>query len=139
MLMKHFILFSLAIFQVHYVSPKLIWDDAGAGAIHDFSCYAPDATSSGGFSIGHFGIRQKAAGSKPKTYIMSITGANVDPDAVRRPLSYSLTWTDKDSGAYKDGGIWKVNCPDGFATLSDLCTHGYEDPSLGAIMCIKEK
>ena len=131
-------MFSKATFQVHYVTPKLVWDDAGAGAVHDFSCYAPD-TSSGGFSIGHFGIGQKPDGSKPKTYIMSITGTNVEPDVVRNPLSYTLTWTDKDTGANKDGGMWKVNCPNGYAALSDLCTLGYEEPALDAVICIDEK
>ena len=87
--------------------------------------------------IGHFGIRQTSDGVKPETYVLSITGTHIH-DVVRSPLSYILIWYDKNSGAYKDGAMWKVKCPNGYDSLSDLCTSGYDDPPLDATVCINK-
>ena len=117
----------------------LIWDDGKSGANHDFSCYAPSSDSSSRmFVIGHFGIRDQQNGRKPRTYVVSLAG-DADVNSVfQHPLSYSIIWTDAGSGATKDGSFWKVNCPDGYGSLSDLCQVGHKSPNLDAVWCIKK-
>ena len=125
-------------FRIQEVGATLIWDDGGSGATYDFSCYAPSSNdlSNENHVVGHFGIRDNKDGRKPKAFVVSFTGDK--SSAFRRPVSYSQIWNDRGSGAKKDGAFWKVNCPNGYGSLSDLCKYGWSYPSINDIWCIKE-
>ena len=126
-------------FRIHEVDSTLIWDDVNSGAKHNFACYAPSlASTSNLFVIGHFGISENRNGLKPKTYVVSLARDVKGNPVFQYPISYSLIWRDAGSFASKDGSFWKVNCPEGYGSLSDLCQIGYTSPNLDAIYCINQ-
>ena len=121
-----------------------IWNDAGSGGYHDFSCYALEYVGGNrclGFKlchlseisdkphiygVGHFGINVNKNGPKPRPWVVSLVDSDEASTIFRRPTNFSRIWTDKGTGAYKDGSFWKVNCPNGYNSLADLCQHGYD-------------
>ena len=134
-----FTLFVLKVrFQVHTVGPRLIYDDKGTGARYDFSCYAPITGSTHQYVIGHFGIGASRNGRKPTPYVMSVIGDKPE-NIFKRPTHYQQIWKDSGSGGQKEGSFWTVVCPNGFASLSDLCQLGYGTPSSGAVWCINKR
>ena len=108
------------------VPAKFIWSDAGSGAHQDFSVYAPDIGKGDGklYTVGHFGIRARRDGKKPKVYAVSVS-SNQTENIFRRPTmacSKSL-WTDFGSGADMDGALREIHCPQGeYYFLSHIFT-----------------
>ena len=127
--------------KFHYVDPELIWEYDGVGGGR-FSCYAPSfsiTSKSYYFVIGHFGIGDHRHGNKPTTYVVSPIECEDGNTAFRRPESFSRLWTDSGSGASTDGTFWRVNCPNGYGSLSDLCQQGYSEPNKNTVWCIKHE
>ena len=121
------------------VPTKLRWSDAGSGAHQDFSCYAPDLRpEEKDRTVGNFGIKATPDGAKPKVYGVSVTTEQTE-DIFKRPLSFEETWKDRLSGADEDGSFWRVNCPGGFGSLSDLCKSQWSEPSVEDVWCINER
>ena len=138
-------------FNLNCAVPTILrWSDAGSGADQPFSCYGPDLELVDKFwtwfEIGHFGISARD-GSKPKVYGVSVTQIEnlnqkqID-DIFQRPTSFKVKWTDKYSGADKNGAFYRVGCPVGFGSLSDICmsyrTGDAPFPSVN-FWCINEK
>ena len=127
---------------MHYTDFTPIWDDAGSGGELDFSCYAASGTDKPHiYGVGHFGINVNENGPKPRPWVVSLVDSDETSTIFRRPTIFSRIWTDKGTGAYKDGSFWKVNCPNGYNSLADLCQRGYDDskPSKSAVSCIKQE
>ena len=114
---------------------ELIWECNGA-CVGGFSCYAPSfsvaSEASYFFVVGHFGT----SGNKPTSYVVSPIDCNDGNTVFRRPESFSRLWTDSGSGAWRDGAFWRVNCPNGYGSLSDICTNGYSEPEKNTVWCI---
>ena len=83
-----------------------IWNDAGSGGYHDFSCYAASGTDKPHFyGVGHFGINVNKNGPKLRPLVVSLVDSDEETIIFRRPTSFSRIWTDKGTGAYKDGSF----------------------------------
>ena len=120
--------------KFHYVESELIWacDGACGGGI---ACYAPsfsEASKSFFFVVGHF----VTSGNKPTTYVVSPIDCKDGNTVFRRPESFTRLWKDSGSGAYRDGSFWRVNCPNGYGSLSDICKNGYSEPDKNTVWCI---
>ena len=130
---------SLAVkFSIDLVGPSLIYDDAGTGANRDFSCYSPNSVSPGQYIVGHFGIGSHRDGRKPTPYVMSVNTEHHEI-VFKRPTDYQQIWNDTGSEGIRPGSIWSINCPTGFASVSDLCQAGYKQPRLDAVWCINDR
>ena len=119
-------------------TPIRITDDRGSGAWNDFTCYKPDNTGSGRYTVGHFGINANYRGNKPVVYQVSATRQGAKR-VFKEPERFRRIWKDSGSGGTYDWSVWEVVCSIGYGALSDVCQIGYNSPSTSTIMCIKDK
>jgi len=101
------------------------WNDRGSGAPMDVSFWRTRSRISfGDIAVGKFvrPFRQKL-----------LTGHKLQYIGV---LSWRKVWTDKGSGAKKDGSIWQAHCPKGYVTLGMVTTQGFRPPPMNAQACI---
>jgi hypothetical protein len=60
---------------------------------------------------------------------------------LKKPSGYSRIWRDLYSGANRDGSFWRVNCPKGYGSLSDVCQNGWGNQRLEThqVWCVNMK
>ena len=73
------------------------------------------------YGVEHFGINANKNGPKPRPWVVSLVDSDEESTMFRRPTSFSRIRTDKGTGTYKHGSFWKVNFPNGYSSLDDLC------------------
>ena len=130
---------TLVKFSLETEPSVLIWDDGYSSAAMDFSCYKPCPHTTNQKVVGHFGVNQKKKVKVPQTFVVKATG-RLATSAFARPEKFIKIWDDSGSGAHKDGSIWRMKCPTGYAGLSDLCSRGHDaTPSVTDVWCIKNE
>ncbi|XP_069489680.1 uncharacterized protein [Ambystoma mexicanum] len=113
---------------VLYVTNEVvnIWDDKGSGAKRDVSFWRADHCC----SLGHVAANNynRATG---------IFAKEVKPGALAKPTSFVQVWTDRGSGAKRDGAIWRPVCPPYYVSLGYVATGNYASPSVQDFRCVK--
>jgi hypothetical protein len=117
---------------------KLIWSDKGSGADLDGFFFAPSAESSY-YIIGGYASRKSDPNSK-KCVISVRQSKNYPegtPELLVSPSDWSLIWTDKGSGANKDGSMWNAVPPSKeYRCLGSVMQKGYKKPVLSNYRCV---
>ncbi|KAA8538968.1 hypothetical protein F0562_025660 [Nyssa sinensis] len=108
--------------------------------------YRPVGIPDGFFSLGHYCqpndqplrgyvlVAREVAGTRPG--IGDIHDSESDSPAVRKPLSYTLTWS-TDSDRDGCGYIWLPNPPVGYRAMGFVVTDKPEEPELEEVRCIR--
>ncbi|XP_069489679.1 uncharacterized protein [Ambystoma mexicanum] len=113
---------------VLYVTNEVvnIWDDKGSGAHRDVSFWRADHCC----SLGHVAVDNY---NRPS----GIFAKEVKPGALAKPTSFVQVWTDRGSGASRDGAIWRPVCPPYYVSLGYAATGNYAPPSVDHFRCVK--
>lgn len=118
-------------------APGLTWiyDDDGSGADEDLSVWSPDLSALPGFvPLGDRAVRSHTAPGDGVAVVKDSV-----PNALSRPLGYSLVWDDKGSGGDHDLSLWMPVAPPGYTALGYVATSSYnEKPSLDAVRCVHD-
>jgi len=117
---------------------KLTWSDKGSGADLDGFFFAPSAESSY-YIIG--GYARRKGDSKSKNCVISVRPSKNNPEETPEllvpPSDWSLIWTDKGSGANKDGSMWNAVPPGKeYKCLGSVMQKGYKKPVLPNYRCV---
>ncbi|RKZ48467.1 MAG: hypothetical protein DRQ58_04390 [Gammaproteobacteria bacterium] len=117
---------------------KLIWSDKGSGAELDGFFFSPSAESSY-FIIGGSATRKVDRNSK--ICVISVRPSKNNPgdapELLVPPGDWSLIWTDKGSGANKDGSMWNAVPPSKkYRCLGTVMQKGYKKPVLPNYRCV---
>ncbi len=117
---------------------KLIWTDKGSGADLDGFFFTPSAESSY-YIIG--GYARRKGDSKSKNCVISVRQSKNNPEETPEllvpPSDWSLVWTDKGSGANKDGSMWNGVPPSKYyKCLGSVMQKGYKKPVLPNYRCV---
>jgi len=117
---------------------KLTWSDKGSGANLDGFFYTPSAETSY-YIIGGYASRKGDA--KSKKCVISVRQSENNPkgapELLVSPSDWSLIWTDKGSGANKDGSMWHAVPPSKeYKCLGSVMQKGYKKPVLPNYRCV---
>ena len=117
---------------------NLIWTDKGSGADLDGFFFTPSAESSY-YIIG--GYARRKGDSKSKNCVISVRLSKNNPEETPEllvpPGDWSLIWTDKGSGANKDGSMWNAVPPSKeYRCLGSVMQKGYKKPVLSNYRCV---
>lgn len=115
---------------------ELQWNDKGSGADHDVSFYRP-IPPAGFHALGSIG--QKGY-DDPNGKVAALCVKAAEPTSARpplaRPVRYDFIWSDRGSGADRNGSCWRPVPPAGYVALGDVFVKGYDAPTLDAVMCV---
>ena len=116
----------------------LTWTDKGSGADLDGFFFTPSAESSY-YIIG--GYARRKGDSKSKNCVISVRQSKNNPEETPEllvsPGDWSLIWTDKGSGANKDGSMWNAVPPGKeYKCLGSVMQKGYKKPVLPNYRCV---
>jgi len=116
----------------------LTWTDKGSGADLDGFFFTPSAESSY-YIIG--GYARRKGDSKSKNCVISVRQSKNNPEETPEllvsPGDWSLIWTDKGSGAKKDGSMWNAVPPSKeYKCLGSVMQKGYKKPVLTNYRCV---
>jgi hypothetical protein len=117
---------------------KLTWSDKGSGADLDGFFFAPSAESSY-YIIGGYASRKGDPNSKKCVISVRQSKNNPEgtPELLVSPSDWSLIWTDKGSGANKDGSMWNAVPPGKeYKCLGSVMQKGYKKPVLPNYRCV---
>lgn len=124
-------------------SYTLRYNDKGSGAATDGAFWHPigrDALKPGSSSmrlrpLGTVAVNNydDLNGVGRHTALVGDCGENL----VKSPTDYALIWSDKRSGAQRDGAVWRPVAPPGYVALGDVCSAGYDRPDLDDIWCVR--
>lgn len=103
-----------------------IWDDRGSGAARDVSFWKADHCC----SLGHIAVDNY---NKPS----GVFAKEIKAGTLVKPTSFAQVWTDRGSGAKRDGAIWRPVCPPGYVALGYAATGNYAPPSADDFRCVK--
>jgi hypothetical protein len=117
---------------------KLTWSDKGSGADLDGFFFAPSAESSY-YIIG--GYASQKGDPNSKKCVISVRQSKNNPEGTPEllvpPSDWSLIWTDKGSGANKDGSMWNAVPPGKeYKCLGSVMQKGYKKPVLPNYRCV---
>ena len=114
-----------------------VYDDKGSGGDQDVAFYTPQVPT------GYFLIGGYAQGDydKPGSCVLAVkpsTASNAKAgDLLVPPARWQLVWTDKGSGAIKDGSVWHPVPPnDNYVCIGSVGQTGYDNPSLPNYRCV---
>jgi len=117
---------------------KLTWSDKGSGADLDGFFFTPSAESSY-YIIGGYASRTGDPNSKKCVISVRQSKNNPEetPELLVPPSDWSLIWTDKGSGANKDGSMWHGVPPSKYyKCLGSVMQKGYKKPVLSNYRCV---
>lgn len=117
---------------------KLIWSDKGSGAELDGFFFTPKVESSY-YIIGGSATRKVNRNSKICVISVKPSKNNPEetPELLVSPGDWSLIWTDKGSGADKDGSMWNAVPPSKkYKCLGSVMQKGYKKPVLPNYRCV---
>ncbi|KAJ1139377.1 hypothetical protein NDU88_005750 [Pleurodeles waltl] len=103
-----------------------IWDDRGSGANRDVSFWKADHCC----SLGHIAVDNY---NKPS----GVFAKEIKAGTLVKPTSFVQVWTDRGSGAKRDGAVWRPVCPPGYVALGYAATGNYAPPSADGFCCVK--
>jgi hypothetical protein len=111
---------------------ELVWSDEGSGGTYDGAFYKPIVPDDY-YALGYYGQSDydSPAGS---VVVAKDLGSN---HALARPDGYQLIWTDKGSGAERNGAFWLPVPKTGYVALGVVVSSDYVEPSLDAVMCVR--
>ena len=117
---------------------KLTWSDKGSGADLDGFFYTPSAESSY-YIIG--GYASLTGDPNSKNCVISVRQSKNNPEETPEllvpPSDWSLIWTDRGSGANKDGSMWHGVPPSKYyKCLGSVMQKGYKKPVLSNYRCV---
>ena len=108
----------------------------GSGAQHNGSFYRP-IPPEGFHALGSIGRKSY---DDPNGKVAALCVKAAEPRSARPPLAkpvrYDLIWSDRGSGANRDGSCWRPVPPSGYVALGDVFVRGYKAPALDAVMCV---
>ncbi len=111
---------------------KLEWNDKGSGGRMDGSFWRP-IPPKGFYSIGDYA--QGNYGSPAGT---ALVVKPIEENAIAHPTDYEKIWTDRGSGAHKDGSFWRPLPPKGYVALGVVANLGHGKPDVNVMVCIRE-
>ena len=114
---------------------NLRWNDKGSGANKDGAYWHPVPPKNFN-SLGSVGV-SNYNDINSENAAMCVKAIDGSSDAIANPIDYVLIWTDKGSGADKDGSCWRPKPPTGYVALGDVFVGGYNKPSLQDVVCVK--
>jgi hypothetical protein len=109
-----------------------VYSDRGTGSDMDLSTWAP-VLPTGYYALGHLA---KGDYDAPNTSMTVVKGAI--NGVVAYPTGYTLVWKDEGSGGNQDGAFWEPIAPSGYVALGTVVTASWTQPSLTAIVCLRE-
>lgn len=123
-------------------APEEVWTDSGSGGDHDWSLWRPNAAHKlpGGrrrcISLGDYAHKGH---SKPPGALNVVCNVGYGKGKWwAYPIDYKLVWSDKCSGAKKDGSIWAPVCPEGYSSVGFVAGgRASQLPSLHNIACLQ--
>ncbi len=119
------------------------WNDAGSGGIFDVTFWHPQADIKNGWYplgsliVNHWRDINKNlmdGGAYPMILVKDSKAAGL----LAAPLGYKKVYTDRGSGADRDGSVWKAVCPENFVSFGVITNAGWGEPSRDAIRCVRE-
>ncbi len=117
---------------------QLIWSDKGSGAELNGLFFTPKVESSY-YIIGGSATRKADRNSKICAISVKPSKNNPKetPELLVSPGDWSLIWTDKGSGADKDGSMWNAVPPSKkYKCLGSVMQKGYKKPVLPNYRCV---
>lgn len=112
---------------------ELVWNDKRSGGKYDGSFYRPKPPA-GYFRLGHYGQGDYSAPRGSAIVIKEIKSG-----VIAQPLRYERIWTDKGSGASRDGAFWRPIPPKGYKALGVVVTSNYRSPAPSEVVCVKNE
>ena len=112
------------------------WNDNGSGADQDGYFFIPTVRDNF-FMVGGFATQTR----KTSLCVITVTEPKNNPETAPRlladPVDYKLVWTDKGSGAEKDGSMWVAIPPDSnYRCIGSIPQSGYSKPALSNYRCV---
>ncbi len=114
---------------------KLMWNDGGSGADRDGAFYRTQPPS-GFFSVGDYGQNNYG---EPSGIVIVVRAINDDPrnPLLTPPVDYIRIWTDRGSGADRDGSFWQPVPLNGYVCIGSVVQRGYAKPDVPNYRCIR--
>ncbi len=113
---------------------QLMWWDQGTGGKYSGTFYRP-IPPQGYYSIGDYGQSNYNTPS-PNGNVIAIKDSG--DGTLARPVGYQNIWDDRGSGSNMDGSFWRPIPPLGYKAVGCVVQKGYNQPSLDAVMCVRE-
>ena len=114
---------------------RLIWSDAGSGAMIDGAVWQPQNYQSEFCSLGDVATRGWMNPSE-KAVLVSQRKSG----ALIHPTSFTLVWTDGGSGAHSDVAVYHMNAPLGYTCLGGVAVNSYTaTPDSSKYCCVRNK
>lgn len=113
---------------------RLSYEDRGSGGKIDGSFFLPKAPPGyyliGGYAQGNY--------DDPSTCVIAVKPADSNSTSLlQNPKTWQRTWTDKGSGANKDGSIWHpAPLSKKYVCLGSVAHEGYKRPVLTNYACV---
>lgn len=115
----------------------LRWNDKGSGGDHDGAFWQPKPPS-GFYALGSLGVKGYDD-QNGKNWALCVAEAKPGSGALAAPKDFQLIWTDKGSGADRDGSCWRPIPPDGYVALGDVFMAGHgTKPSADDVRCVRK-
>ena len=116
---------------------NLIWDDGGSGANLDGYFFIP-SVGQAEYIIGGLASQKKTSA---KNCVITVSEPSNNPKGTPRllttPIDWNQVWSDKGSGARKDGSIWEAIPPDSnYRCLGSIPQLGYNKPNVPNYRCV---
>jgi len=113
----------------------LRWNDKGSGGDSDGAFWQP-VPPAGFKALGSIGV--SGYGEANGNYAaLCVKEAQSGSGALKSPERYDFIWSDRGSGADRDGSCWRPIPPAGYVALGDVFASGYNAPSLDDVACVR--
>lgn len=128
---------TLALDTASICNYTLAYEDKGSGGDQDVTFYTPQAPTGyyliGGYAQGDY--------NKPSACVLAVkpsTASNAKANELLvPPAKWQLVWTDKGSGALKDGSVWHPVPPNNnYVCIGSVGQAGYNSPSIPNYRCV---
>lgn len=115
------------------------WDDQGSNAQLNGHFFLPRVKKDQ-FTIGGYGAQNRNPPHCVTVVSIPKTNPKNTPELLVAPKDWKLIWTDKGSGAEKNGSMWEAIPPDNnYRCLGTVPQHKYTKPDIPKYRCVYKK